>query len=560
MSAIRIPYLSKYCESPRKRNPSKTQHGELSTWFLLRRVSFGKILTLENPPSHSKPPIPMKKQIKTILSTMLVFVGILSTMKATTGSVITNTWISKSARYSQNGSNASNLVLDPQQPYNLLAWAQCAQNQATSIVSATLTLPGGSVQMFKALSLGSNTRGTIFSEFFTNASDMNALCPAGSNAIFNINILGKITSFTNVMGADIYPLAPLISCDSNGIWSSQGYITIQDPKKPFTISWPPALGLQSGITIYGFESFGGFQINNLSSNTFTFSTDLINQLPTGVVIPVLLNDWIGGAGGACFNNFAIFIPPTLFDGNPLTAFKTHTLLQTNRKSIIEYVPQVTPKGDYYGLGYGPYTFNVESPLSNSFTPPSNITYANRSHSGGYGYYSGAMSKSELDSQFANGNYTFSSGQILALTGDRYPNTNTPPQILTVNGKVPVWTNGMLRLSAGSPNNIVWSAFSGYSSFANCGLETIQFSPSGFADWGNISSSSGGGETNITICPAAGIGGSKLVTNIVLPARFLHTNVNYTMSIGYTALTSVTNQPCLSGAGYSTKTTILIIAK
>ena len=499
----------------------------------------------------------MKKHLPFVLALIALVLG--EAKSASASSIITNTWISKSAWYSQNGSNSSNLVLDPQQPYNLLAWAQCAQNHATSIVSATLTLPGGSVPMFKALSLGANTRGTIFSEYFTNISDMNALCPAGSNAVFSINILGGTTNFTNVMGSDIYPPAPLISTVSNAVWSQQGYIIILNPQQPSTISWPSANGLQSGLEIYGGLGFGGFQTNNLPDNTYTFSTNLINQLPTGVVIPVLLNNWIGGGEG-CFNNFAIFIPPSLFSGNPLTVFKQHNLLQTNQSSIVDYIPKVAPMGDYFGTGYGPYTFTVESPLPSSFTTPTRATYTNLIHPGGYCYSSGAMTKSQLDSAFPNGIYNFSTGQQLSLPSDKYPNTNTPQQVLLVNGKAPVWTNGMLQLTAGTTNNIAWSGFSGYAPFTNCGFESIQFSPSDNADWGNISNASGGGETNITICPAAGIGGSKLVTNLVLPARFLDTNVNYTMSIGYGALTSITNLPCLSGAGYSTTTTILIIAK
>jgi hypothetical protein len=491
------------------------------------------------------------KKILTPLLISITYMGLNASSMALSGSIITNTWISKSAWYCQNGSNSSNLVLDPEKPYNLLAWAQGPQSIATSIVSANLLLPSGTTSMFKALTLGSNSTGVVFQEYFTNISDMNLICPAQSNAIFTINILNQTNYFTNIMGADIYPPAPLISAVSNAIWYPQGYLVIANPKQPVTISWPGTNGLQSRLTIYAAGNFSGFQTNLNNTNVYTFSTNVVAQLPSGVLIPVLLNEWTQQAN---FNNFCFYIPPDPFEGNPLTAFKQHFLLQTSSLPPVDYIPKIGTKGDYYGFGYGPYSFKLISPVSTSFTSPlgviksTKISYQNA----GFVFSSGVMSKATLDSQFPNGTYTFSTGQKLSISGDSYPQA---PRILTVNGASPVWTNGMLQLSANRSNNIVWTGFSSYAPFTNCGLENIQIPVP--ADWGTLSFDGIG--TNSTICPAAGVGGNSVVTNLVLPANSLQTNVNYFMSIQYGALTAVSNQPCLSGAGYTTTTIVPIIA-
>ncbi|GEM_PF-1534323 len=497
----------------------------------------------------------MKNFLPTLLLS-IIYMGLNPSTRALSAAIITNTWISKAAWYNQNGSNASNLVLDPSQPYSVTASAQCLQSLATSIVSATLTLPSGTTPIFKALSMGSNTGGAIYTPYFLSINDMNTFCPAGSKGVFSINISGQTNYFTNIIGADVFPPPPLISIVSNAVWTPQGYIMIQDPNKAFTISWPGTSDLQSGLTIYSIGSFNGFSTNNTPNATqFTFSTNLINQLPTGVVIPVKFNEWKTQGN---FNSFAIFIPPSLFGSNPCTLFKQHSYEQTNVSALKEYNPQGAQKSDCYNIGnYGPYSFQVISPLPASFTPPTGTSIPLKVSSDGYSYSGGALTKLQLDSQFSNGTYTFSTGQKLLLPSDSYP---IAPQITSVNGKAPIWTNGILQLAANSSNNIVWSVFSGYAPFTQCGLEIISFESTDYTDWGNLSSASGGGTTNFIICPAVGIGGNSLVTNLALPPNFLKTNVNYTMTVEYGALTGITNQPCLSGSGYSTTTIITIIAK
>jgi hypothetical protein len=496
----------------------------------------------------------MKKHLPFVLALIALILG--EAKSASASSIITNTSISKSAWYFQNGSNPSNLVLDPNQPYSVTASAECVQNLSTSIVSATLTLPSGTTPIFKALSMGDNTGGVIYTPYFLSTNDMNTFCPAGSNGVFSINISGKTNYFTNVIGTDVFPPPPLILAVSNAVWTPQGYIMVQNPNIAFTISWPGTNGLQSGLTIYSIGNFNGFSTNNTPNATqFTFSTNLINQLPTGVVIPVKFNEWTTQGN---FNSFAIFIPPSLFGSNPCTLFKQRSYEQTNASGLKEYNPQVAQKSDCYNIGnYGPYSFQVISPLPASFTTPAGTSIPLQVSSGGYSYCGGALTKLQLDSKFPSGTYTFATGQKLSLPSDCYP---TAPQITSVNGKAPIWTNGMLQLTVNSSNNIVWSDFSGYAPFTQCGLEGVSFGSTDYTDWGNLSSDSGGGTTNFIICPAAGIGGNSLVTNLALPPNFLKTNVNYTMTVEYGALTGITNQPFLSGSGYTTKTIITIIAK
>ena len=373
--------------------------------------------------------------MKNFLPALLLSIGFMG-LNAATSPVITNTAISKSAWYAQNGPTSKDLVLDPVQPYVLTANAQCAQSSAGSIISATVTFPSGSIPMFKAKSLGSNTGGVILEEFFTNKTDMDAVCPIQSSVVFSINVLGQVTNYTQSLAPDVYPQPPLINIDSNGFWSSQGYIIVQNPQQPVTISWPKGNNLYSSLKIGN-----SFSTPTTSGNNFTFSANLLSQLPTGVILPILLNQWIAGAAGGCFNNFAIYIPPTpppLFSGTPLLAAKQHLLVQTNTNSLADYIPKIAPKGDYYQSGYGPYSFDITGPQLHSVTTPKQTVIYSKVSQNGYSYSSGALSKAQLDSQFTNGVYSFSTGQRLSITGDMYPN---PPKIISVNGKAPLWSNG-----------------------------------------------------------------------------------------------------------------------
>lgn len=470
-------------------------------------------------------------------------------------SIITNSWISKSAWYTQNGPNLSNLVLEPSQPYSISAVAACDKRDATKLTSASLKIGSVSIPMFKALSLGANARGVIYQANFKDKQAMDSVFPSGSKAIVAVNVNGSTSYYTNNVGADIYPPAPLISIVSNGVWSAQGYIILIDPTKPLTISWPSAKDLSSSITMYAFGKFAGFEAN-LTKSIFSFDPNLISQLPEGRIVPVLLYT---GSKQNAFNSFAIFVPPTPWAEAPSILFKQRSFVQTGLSITKDYIPPGSAASDYYNCGYGPYNLTLSSPTPVSFTTPSGVRYETKIglQAGGYSYDSGPLTAAAFQAKFPNGTYVYSTGQRLSLNDDLYPAT---PRIVSVNGKKPLWTNGMLQLDAATPNTITWSSFVGHAPFAHCGIVDVNFASACFTDWGNYMSPSGRGSTNVTICPVAGIGGNTIVTNLILPARFMETNVNYTMTILYGALTSITNSPVLSGAAFATKTIVPIIAK
>jgi hypothetical protein len=151
----------------------------------------------------------------------------------------------------------------------------------------------------------------------------------------------------------------------------------------------------------------------------------------------------------------------------------------------------------------------------------------------------------------NGTYKVSTGQSLQLTEDRYPSI---PKVLSVNGRPPQWINGELILNAGQPNRITWAKFKAYASFKQCAYETYELN---CTDYGNLSS--GGTITNASICPLIGLAGNN-VTSITLGPTVLKHNVNYILTLQYSAITSATTQPVLSGAFYSSKVIVPIIAQ
>ena len=470
-------------------------------------------------------------------------------------SVITNSWISKSAWYTQLGPDFSSLVLEPSQPYSISAIAECDKEDASVITSASLNLGSLSIPMFKALSLGANTRGVIYQAYFKDKMAMDSAFPPDSKAVVAVNINGNTNYYTNSVGADIYPPAPLISIVSNGIWSPKGYIILLDPQKPLTITWPSEKHQSSSITMYSIGNFAGFE-TNLTSPVFSFDPDLLNKLPENTIVPLLLYT---GAMQNSFNSFAIFIPPTPWAGNPSILLKQRSFVQTSPSVLGEYISPVSTSSDYYNIGYGPYRLTLSSPMSVSFSTPSGSSHEAQPglQAGGYFYDSGPLTAPDLQAKFPNGTYVYSTGQKLSLEGDLYP---AAPRIVSVNGKKPIWTNGMLQLEAAKANRIKWSLFAGHAPFARCGIEDVSFASACFTDWDTLTSPSGRGSTNYTICPVANIAGSARVSQLTLPARFMEPNVNYTMSILHGALTSITNAPCVSGAAFATRTIVPIIAK
>jgi len=159
----------------------------------------------------------------------------------------------------------------------------------------------------------------------------------------------------------------------------------------------------------------------------------------------------------------------------------------------------------------------------------------------------------MDASFPNGVYNFSTGQNLNLAGDAYP---AAAKVLSVNGMIPTWTNGMLLLDSKSNNNIAWSAYSNSSiSFVQGGLELIDV---GCTDYSDLSGNFGS-VTNIVLCPVAGLGKASQ-TNLMISAGKVKPNANYLIHISYGSLTSLTNRPVLSGIGYLKQTTIQIITK
>ena len=427
--------------------------------------------------------------------------------------------VTKSIWYSQT--NASDLIIDPQSPYEFSA-SVSYDSSVSNIVSASLSGPCGLIPLSKAVSFGNNTKGVGFDEYFKDKSSLDSNYNGGSNKyIFTVNFSNKTDYFTNQFNSEVYAPLPIITATNNCNWSPSGYIMAVDSSRQFTISWPGGASVSNMSTIlsiYGIGDFSGLVTNFSSTPQFTFSTNLISQLPKGIVIPVHLLNWINpssdpwGNAYNTYNRFSIFIPPSLVGEGPLTAVKKNTLTQTNNNNPVDFVPIIGPDGFYSGWDYGPYNFSVSSPLPCTFRNPSRtlFTTSYTSDSGyHYGYSSGAMTKDQMDTLFPNGVYGFSTGQMLNLSGDSYPSA---PKVLRVNGGIPSWTNGMLLLDSTKNNTIAWSAYSNSSTaFARGGIEFVDLGSTDYSDLsGNF-----GSVTNVVLCPIAGMG-TLSQTNLVLP--------------------------------------------
>jgi hypothetical protein len=370
----------------------------------------------------------------------------------------TGSFVAKRAWYTQVSPNE--LVLDPIHPYSFGAWANYPKNISMPIENATLSVGGRNpIPMSKALSLSSDTIGVYFEEYFTNYSDLNSSYPDNASYAFNVNFASGNNQFNNFFNDSVsYAPKPVISAVSNCVWSGAGYIIVLDPSQPFTVSWPGGNNLQAIIMIQGgssFPSFPGFSTTLSNETSFTFTTDLINSLPSNTIIPVLFEDWIDPTNepwGNAYNNyntFGIFIPKAPFLETPLDLGKNHVLLQTD-VSPVDYVPSMGVNGTYYGWDRGPFSFTVTSPQMCSITTPNNITLPTKVNADGYNYSSGGMTKSAMDSAYPNGIYKISSGQNLSLPKDSYPSI---PKVLSVNGRPAQWANGHLLLKSGKKHTI-----------------------------------------------------------------------------------------------------------
>jgi hypothetical protein len=462
--------------------------------------------------------------------------------------------------YSQT--NPTALILDPVTPYEFSA-SVTYDKSVTNIVSAELLGPFGIVPMSKALSFGNNSTGVGYDQYFQDKASLDGIYKSGTNKyIFTVKFPNSTNYFTNQFNNEVYAPLPIITAANNCNWSPSGYIMPVDSSKPFTISWPGGANIANMSTIITINSIGNFTglgTNFSNSAQFTFSTNLISQLPKGVVIPISISVGINpsiapwGNGFATYNRFSIFIPPSLTEMTPFTAGKRNILVQTNNSDPLNFTPPVGSNGVYVMWDYSPYNFGVTSPLPCSFTNPAGKAFTNRYNGDSYGYSGGAMTKVQMDSTFPNGLYSFSTGQKLNLTGDNYP---AAAKILSVNGVVPTWEKGMLLLNPTKNNTISWSAYSNSISFANAGLEFVDMSCTDYSDLsGNY-----GSFVNLVICPPAGLGGTLPQTSLLIPAGKLKANVNYLLHVGYGSLSSLTNAPVLSGMGYSRDTYIRIIAK
>jgi hypothetical protein len=469
--------------------------------------------------------------------------------------------ITKNIWYSQTGPSV--LILDPQTPYQFLA-SVTYDKSVSDIVSAELSGPFGTIPMSKALSFGNNSTGVDYDQYFQDKNSLDQTYKGGaSKYIFTVTFPNKTNYFTNQFNNEVYAPLPLIATANNCNWSPAGYIMAVDPTKPFTISWPGG-SYVANISVYlninGIGNFTGLATSFSGSSQFTFSTDLISKLPKGVVIPVSISVGINprvapwGNGFATFNKFSIFIPPALTELAPFLAGKRNILTQTNNNNPTSFTPIIGPNGQYNRWDYSPYTFGVSSPLQCNFLTPTGTSLTTRYNGdSSYAYSGGAMTKAQIDAAFPNGLYRFSTGQNLNLTGESYP---AAAKILLVNGKTPVWTNGMLQLNSAEENTISWSTYSSSSTFNDAGLETIDMSSVDYSD----NSGNYGSFVSTIVCPQAGLGGSSPQTTLVIGKGKLKANVNYLFIVSYGSISSKTTTPVLSGMGYSRDTVIRIITK
>ncbi len=443
---------------------------------------------------------------KTFKFSLLLAMACIAAIESKATAVSPTSMVTKFIWYSQT--NPTVLIIDPQSPYAFGA-SVSYDASVTNILSANLTGSFGTIPISKAVSFGNNTKGVGFSQYFQDKASLDSNYKGGTNKyIFAVKLPNATNYFTNQFNNEVYAPLPLITATSNCSWSPSGYIMAVDSSKPFTISWPGGANVSNMstiVSIYGIGSFAGLETNFSGNSQFTFSTNLINQLPKGVVIPVCLLDWINttsapwGNAYNTYNRFSIFIPPSLIGSSPLTAIKKNTLTQTNTNNPVDFMPSIGSNGFYDGWDYSPYNFSVSSPLPCTFTNPTGKSFTNSYTGDSYQYSGGSMTKEQMDAAFPNGLYRFSTGQKLNLTGEAYP---VAAKILSVNGVTPTWTNGMLMLNSISNNTISWSAYSNSISFAQGGLELLDL---GCTDYSDLSGNFGT-VTNIIICPAAGLGG------------------------------------------------------
>ena len=195
----------------------------------------------------------------------------------------------------------------------------------------------------------------------------------------------------------------------------------------------------------------------------------------------------------------------------------------------------------------PFVFNVSSPVSMSFTPPSESSTALTLPAGSstYQYDMTYGDKASLDAAFPNGSFSLSAGGAssfaLSLTGDLYP---PAPQI--TNG---TWnSSGQLVLDPTQNNTLNVSVFTGYAATGVLSHMQIEI----MSDDGNTVDLR---QTNIT--PTNG----SAFTSYTIPAGTLAAGSMYQCTLGYDTGTAE-NTTAVSGdtavALYSTATNFTLV--
>jgi hypothetical protein len=266
---------------------------------------------------------------------------------------------------------------------------------------------------------------------------------------------------------------------------------------------------------------------------------------------------------------ALSAGPVVAQVQSVTVGKGYAYIQTGANTIV-----LDPAPNNYSFNADVDGTNVSGITPPTLSGPVNAASLGPSWNGGVLKYSagdhgwrgganandwGFATKAQIDSLFANGNYTFTvngTPVILSLTGDAYPN---PPMLTLTGGS---WANGKYVVDPAQPVTITTNAFTAYGGKSDDKIFlgvllpgfTLPFQEVGPWDCSWI--------TPVGVCQYAGSTPAKSVT-YTIPANTLVAGQEYFGAAGFTKVVD-RNGTALPGvttvAGYSVHTSFTIKAQ
>ncbi|HEV3273033.1 MAG TPA: choice-of-anchor tandem repeat GloVer-containing protein [Candidatus Methylacidiphilales bacterium] len=469
--------------------------------------------------------------------------------------------IQKSINYDQSA--AATETLDPNQPYQFSSYVN---EGSTGTLLSTSTLTPPSTGTNAAIPFQAGLNGLSFQENFQTQAAMDAAFLAGTYNFSLQTTTPNTYAASLVLGADNFsPANPQITSVTNAAWIG-GRLVVTNPTQPVTFTWP------------GFNSAIGniqFQINaNNSSSSIVSQSFAATGANTGYTLPansltnntyyqgsLIFGNYTNAGGIPGINasaGYQVQVSFTIQVGTPTPP--TSTVYAVSKANQLVQTSSAAPVN---GTGDGgndtdpaPYDLRAQSPVAGSVTGPTSTNYTlefdagDGNGSGQYKYSSGPVgSLAALNSTYPDGNYTLADGNVVALTGDAYPNA---PQVTLVNGATPIWnTQGQLVLDPTVTNTITWTAINETAgTFATNGHEDAEFeSPN---------------DGSVDIEQKAGITETSTTTfnTLTIPANTMTLNDTYAGSLNYTFLPSIGSPSAnvYDAAGYETETSFTAVAQ